>query len=150
MRLYIAHPDIVVRVNAFSARIWAIGRARPEHRRILPRVQRLVIMPNETAWSGDDVVGDYATLVMVENWLRKERPQLRHSTIRRHLRAMTCDGGFLGDMLRLRDGADHMALALPWVGECSWLAKECARSARIGLLAVRLERMAASQAPSQV
>lgn len=142
MKLFIEQADIVVRVNPFNARIWAIGRPRPEHRRALPRVQRLVILPNETGWQGDAVVGDYATLVALENWLRKERPQWRHSTIRRHLRSMV-HGAWLNDQLRIRDAADDMQVALPWVGECSWLMRECYRSACIGPFAVRLEQMAA-------
>lgn len=147
MKLYIEQPDIVVRVNPHSARIWAIGRPRPEHRRTLPRVHRLVVTPNDCGWSGDQIVADYFTLVTLENFLRRERPQWRHSTIRRHLRSMV-HGAWLNDMHRIRDAADHMQVALPWVGECSWLMRECYRSACIGPFAVRLEQMAAGQAPS--
>ncbi len=150
MKLYIAQADLVVRCNPHSARIWAIGRPRPEHRRTLPQAHKLIVTPNDCGWSGDDVVTDYFGMVTLENFLRCERPQWRHSTIRRHLRAMVQDGGFMGDMLRLRDGADHMQIALPWVGECEWLAKECYRSAFVGPIAVRLEQVAAGQAPSQV
>ena len=150
MKLFIEQPNLVVRCNPHSARIWSIGRPRPEHRRNLPRVHRLVITPNETGWQGDDIVSDFFGMVVLENFLRKERPQWRHSTIRRHLRSMVQDGGWLNDMVRLRDGADHMKLALPMQGECSRLAKECYRSACIGPFAVRLEQWAAGQAPSQV
>lgn len=143
MRLYLSEPDLVVRCNPFTARIWSIGRPRPEHRRNLPRAHRLVIMPNETRFEGEDVVADYATMVALENFLRRERPQWRHATIRRHLRSMVQDGGWLNDMHRIRDAADHMELGLPMQGECSWLVKECARSASIGPIAVRLEQSAA-------
>ena len=143
MKLFIEQPDLVVRCNPHSARIWSIGRPRPEHRRTLPRAHRLVIMPNDCGWRGNDIVTDYFGMVVLENFLRRERPQWRHSTIRRHLRSTVTDGGWLNDMCRVRDAADDMQVALPWVGECSWLMRECYRSACIGPFAVRLEQMAA-------
>lgn len=143
MNLYLYDPDIVVRLNPVSARISGFSRTTESSRRDLPRASGFIVMPNETGWRGDDVVIDYFTMVALENWLRKDRSRLQHSTIRRHLRSMVQDGGFLNDMLRLRDAADRMALGLPWQGECEWLAKECGRSAALGPVAVKLEQCSA-------
>lgn len=143
MNLYLYDPDIVVRLNPVSARVSGFKRATESNRRDLPRAKGFIVMPNETGWKGDDVVIDYFTMVALENWLRKDRSRLRHRTIRRHLRSMVHDGGFLNDMLRIRDAADTMTLGLPWQGECEWLAKECGRSAALGPVAVRLERCSA-------
>ncbi|MBL4641627.1 MAG: hypothetical protein JKX86_07375 [Verrucomicrobiales bacterium] len=130
LQVHLAEPQLLLQVNPVDGRISKIITAKhPPSDSMSAR--GVIAMPNSTGWDGDFLVVDYFEMVVLENFMRDRRPDLKHSTIRRHLRQFV-NGAYLNDMHRLRDGADVMELGLPWQGECEWLAKECARSAQVG------------------
>lgn len=141
MIVYLHEPGLHAVLDA-DARIVAMGKLSCGRVADGAVVARGMI---STAWTpsfdGEWLEIDFYGLVHLEAWLTRRHPHYGADAIRRRLRSLVKDGGFMTDMLRLLDAA----LAHEWtepVGELAWLAEQVRTSCIHGHVAAGVRRIA--------